>query len=350
MRAVLIALAVILGLIVATAAIGYAALRRGDIPYETLETRYGSDESMFLDLGEGIVLHYRDQGAPTGRPILLVHGYSASLHTWAAWETDLAAAGYRVVSIDLPGHGLTRTPAGYQPGPAAYADLVDQVAQKLGLGGVVLVGSSMGGHTAWTTALRHPARVDGLVLVAAAGFRDTASQGGGDPLIFRLIRNPIAGPILRDLDTTALTRQGLQRSFADPTLATEAMVDRYVDLSRAPEHRNVLLRLMTTRDPEAAASVDRLAAIAAPTLVMHGEKDNLVPFEHGRKFIDAIKGAESAFYADVGHIPQEEIPERSVSDLKAFLERHGLNAQGRPGAPLAGADPTSAAKPLEGVY
>jgi pimeloyl-ACP methyl ester carboxylesterase len=351
MRAVIVALAAVAALVVLVGVGGYLALRRGDIPYETLDTRYGSEDSQFLDLGQGLVVHYRDQGAPAARPIMLVHGYSASLVTWSAWEAELAGAGYRVVSLDLPGHGLTRTPPDYAVTMDGYADLIETVAQRLGLPGVILAGSSMGGHVAWRTALRHPARVDALVLVGAAGWADPQQETSDDgPIIFRLLRDPIVGPILLDLDSTALTRQGLQASFADPSLATEDMVERYVELSRAPEHRNVLMRIITG-DLSEGATPELMARITVPTLVMHGEQDRLVPVRFGRRYLETIPGAEGAIYADAGHLPQEEIAEKSVTDVKAFLLRHGLDRAAMEGAPLVAAGETPpAARPLEGVY
>ena len=85
-------------------AAGWMALRRGDIPYDTLETIYASDASEFITLSDGLKLHYRDEGQADGPVLVLVHGFAASLHTWEPWVARLSDT-YRLVSIDLPGMG-----------------------------------------------------------------------------------------------------------------------------------------------------------------------------------------------------------------------------------------------------
>ena len=76
------------------------------------------------------------------------------------------------------------------------------------------------------------------------------------------------------------------------------------------------------------ASEELLGNITAPTLVMHGDSDNLIPVAHGQKFADAIPGAELIIYPQTGHIPQEEKAAESVADLRAFLA--GLHAEETP--------------------
>jgi hypothetical protein len=110
---------VCLGLAVLLAG-AYLALRRPDIPFKTLEAKYANSASRYLDLPSGAHVHYRDQGNPTGPVLVLVHGFSASLHTWEPW-VGLLGNQYRIISLDLPGHGLTRAPADYKPSIEAYA-------------------------------------------------------------------------------------------------------------------------------------------------------------------------------------------------------------------------------------
>lgn len=347
MRVFLTAIAAVLALVVLVAVGGYFVLKRDDIPYATLDQTYRNAESEFMDMGGGVVLHYRDEGAVAGRPLLLIHGFSASLHTWEPWVKALGNE-YRLITLDLPGHGLTRTPVDYQPTIQGYADLVESFAQQLSLPGVVVVGSSMGGNVAWHLALSHPQRVDGLVLIGAAGWADPAVVNEDRPAIFSLLAHPVWGPLMMDLDSTALTRQGLQASFANPALADKAMVERYVALSRAPGHRETLLRIMTAAEGLGAATPEKMAKIAAPTLILHGEQDNLVPVALGRRFAETIPGAKAVFYPDAGHIPHEEIAERSAADLRGFLTAAGLAVPAAVGAPLA--SPAAAEAPLEGVY
>ena len=303
-------------LIVALAALGWLALQRGDIPYDSLEAKYDSPASRYMDLGGGVRVHYRDEGRREGPTLVLVHGFSASLHAWEPWVRALSGE-YRVISLDLPGHGLTRADQGYGAGRAGYGAVVDQVTRKLGVERFTLAGNSMGGAVAWEYALDHPGRLEGLVLVDAAGW---PSSGGNQAVIFRILQNPVGRALLKNIDTRPLVRQGLVAGYLDPALVTEELVDRYVDLARAPGHKDIILGLMGSFDPKDAATKERLAAITAPTLVLHGTEDRLIPVSAAGRFGDAIPGAQVIIYDKVGHVPMEQIPDRSAADLKAWLK------------------------------
>ena len=249
---------------------------------------------------------------------MLVHGYSASLNTWDAWVRNLRKD-YRVIRLDLPGHGLSRCVDNDEIGIEQFIASIDRVTHSLDVDQFTLVGSSMGGHTAWAYALAHPDRLDGLVLVDAAGWLSAPGEDDKDPVIFKLLRNGFARNVMKDLDMSALIRSGLENSFADPKLVTDEMVERYSAMSRAPCHREALLKIMSGTTLRVPASKERLSAIAVPTLILHGDTDNLIPVAHAEKFADAIPGSKLIIYPESGHIPQEEQPVASVEDFRAFL-------------------------------
>jgi len=304
---------------------GWYALQRGDIGYDRLEIVYANSDSRILPLENGLRVHYRDTGPRNAPAIVLVLGFSSSLHTWEAWAANLKRD-YRVISLDLPGHGLTNCAEEGRIGTDQFVETVDSVTRALGVGTFTLAGNSMGGGVAWNYALAHPERLDALVLVDASGWPETAADEKSDPLVFKLLANPVARNLMKNLDMTMLVRAGLHDSFADPELATDAMVERYTALARAPCHRDAILALSAGRSANAPATKQTLAAIQVPTLVLHGEKDNLIPVEAGRKFADAIPGAQLITYPDAGHLPQEEVAAQSVADLRAFLD--SLKPQG----------------------
>ncbi len=329
MRNLLIGVAVV---IVAALAAGFFLLQRPGETHAALDAAYASPASKFLDMGGGVTAHYRDEGNPNGRTLLLVHGFSASLHTWEKWVALLGGE-YRMVSVDLPGHGLTRTPEGYQPTIEAYADYVEAFAAKLELAKPVVIGSSMGGNTAWQLALRHPQRPAALVLVGASGWPDPRIDDAEEPAIFKMLRNPVMGPVLRRMDNTPMVRRGLESTFVDKSMVDDAMVTRYVRFSRAPNNGDVLLAIMT--GDRTVATAEMLAPIKAPTLILHGRQDNLVGVDGATQFNDAIAGSRLIVYDDVGHLPHEEIAQRSAEDLSAFL--HAAFPEPAAGAPLAAA-------------
>jgi len=302
--------------IVAVLAAGWLALRRADIPYDTLETAYALPATQFLTLSDGLKIHYTDTGPTDRSTLVLVHGFSASLHTWNEWRDDLDQD-FRVITLDLPGHGLSRADPPEQVGIDRFVDVVVEVADKLDAPTFTLAGSSMGGNTAWKTALAHPERIEGLILVAASGWPETAEESESSPFIFRLLANPIARSILKLIDMTSLVRGGLEDSYTDQSFVTDELVQRYVDLSRAPGHRETLLKI-TAAERELATPAT-LSMIDAPTLILWGSDDNLVPVSHAQKFDDAITNSTMIIYDGVGHLPQEEAATQSIEAVRTFM-------------------------------
>ncbi|MBI1186357.1 MAG: alpha/beta fold hydrolase [Alphaproteobacteria bacterium] len=313
------------------AGIGYFMLRRGDIPYATLEQKYANPESEYVDLAGGVRMHFRDEGKADGPTLVMVHGYSASLHTWASL-VPLLGDRYRIVTLDLPGHGLTQAPPDYDASIAAYVELLEAFAEAKQLARFTLAGSSMGGHAAWEYALTHPDRLEGLILVDAAGWRDAREDPANQPLVFRLLANPFARMVLRDLDNSALIRGGLENSFSNPAFVDDAMVARYSDLARAPGHRKILMDLFSP-GTRTEATAERLGAIRTPTLILWGEDDNLISAANAQRFAAAIPGADLVTWTNLGHIPQEENPAGTADAIGDFLAR--IHAPRAPATPEA---------------
>lgn len=303
--------------VAAVLAAGWLALRRDDIPYDSLEAKYTTPASRFLTLESGLKVHYRIDGPKDAPVLVMVHGFASSFVTWDDWAEDLSKT-YRVVRFDLPGHGLTRVLATTDLSTDGFTNFVNQMADALQIKSFVLIGSSMGGNTAWNYAVTHADRLDGLVLVAASGLPEK-NEDDEPPLVFKLIRNPITGPMMVDLDITPFIRDGLKKSFVDQALVTDEMVDRYVELARAPGHRKALLELATRRETDIDVKMEKMKSVNVPVLILFGEQDHVVPPSFGEVYASYFPQSKLVMYDNVGHLPQEEIPARSLEDLTAFL-------------------------------
>jgi len=320
MRWLLGGLAVLLALAALLIGGVYFAMKRPDIPLADLAARYESPASRYIDLPDGVRMHYRDEGQAAGAPtLLLIHGFSSSLHTWEPWVERLGDT-YRIVSLDLPGHGLTSAPEGYDASIEAFRDDVHAFTEAIDLQRFAIAGNSMGGNVSWEYALAHPEQVEALILVDSSGWEEVRDEYRNEPQIFKLLRNPVIGPAMAQLDNTALIRQGLESSFVDTALVDDAMVSRYSDLARAPGHRDILLQVTLGFRERNYATPERLAPLAnMPVLILHGDTDNLVPTEHGRQFADAISGSQLVIFEATGHLPQEERADDSAMAVHEFL-------------------------------
>lgn len=287
-----------------------AALYTPDRERAALEARYLASPTD-LRVIDGVRLHVRDEGPRGADAVVLLHGLGSSLHTWDAWTRDLATT-RRVVRLDLPGHGLT--------GPAPDGDYADARAHRLlvalldslRLDRVTLVGHSMGGRLAWSFAAERPERVARLVLIAPDGFASPGfeyDRPAEVPAVLGLMRWVLPAPLLR---------ANLTPAYADPSRITEATFRRYQDLLLAPGNREAALaRLRQTvlTDP-----APRLARITAPTLVLWGEADGMIPVRNADDYARLIPGVTVVRLPRLGHVPFEEAPAVALGPVRAFLD------------------------------
>ncbi|HEY2682840.1 MAG TPA: alpha/beta hydrolase [Steroidobacteraceae bacterium] len=312
-------LGIVAALVILVLLIGWLAIRGPDIPYAALEAKYANGSSHFVDLPGGYHVHYRDDGDPAAPLLVLLHGYGDSFTSWEGWVAALKSK-YRLISIDFPGHGLTRAPEGTVLAGAPLADFVDAFAAALKLPKFAVAGNSMGGGVAWQLALRHPDRLDALILVDAAGFPNQKPPADV-PLAFKILRYPIGRWLLAHIDNRSLIREGLKTDVYDKSLITDFVVDRWAEFQRAPGHRAILMALNPAGQTQATAEL--LSGIKVPTLILWGEADPLIEPAAARKFAAAIPGAKLITYTNVGHLPQIEIPQRSAADAATFLDAIG---------------------------
>ena len=207
------AVAIAVGSLLLVAAIAIAALVRPDIPLEALLPEYGAPPSQFVEL-EGMRIHYRDEGA--GPPLVLLHGFGSSLHTWDGWVRQLTGT-RRLIRLDLPGFGLTGPAPDGDYRAERYVHVVAALLDRLGVDRTDIAGNSLGGRTALDVracapaagAQADPRRRRRLRADAAANSVPAGADAHGGPLATAPCHAALRSPpqprdCLRDVSPTFL--------------------------------------------------------------------------------------------------------------------------------------------------
>ncbi len=251
--------------------------------------------------------------------MVLLHGSNSSLQTWEPLVKRLGGS-YRVVTLDLPGHGLTGATPDKDYGADGMIAAVDVVAARLDLDHFILGGTSMGGWVAWRYALAEPGRVDALLLLDAAGMPLRKGEKRAPSNVgFRLLQYPFGRWLASQITPRALVEKSLRGSVARQEIVDDAMVDRYWELLRFPGNREATsLRAKLDREP---AMADRVGAIEAPTLILFGKEDRLINPSAAATFHERIAGSEIVLLDGIGHLPMEEAPDATAAAIADFLKR-----------------------------
>jgi pimeloyl-ACP methyl ester carboxylesterase len=282
-----------------------------------LEAQYAAPPSRFMQVA-GIRLHVRDSGPLALQPdtpaVILLHGFGSSLHTWdsgpSSWAAGLAGT-QRVIRIDLPGAGLTGADPTGDYSDARGVHIILALMDQLGLARASLVGHSMGGRLAWRLAAEHPERVAKLVLVAPDGFASAGFEYGRAPDV------PAIARWMQYMLPKAVLRMSLAPAYADPAKISHTTLTRYHDMMLAPQVRSALLarmEQMALQDP-----LPWLRRVSAPTLLVWGEQDQMIPVANAQNYLQALPNARLVTYPAVGHVPHEEAPEVSLPAVREFL-------------------------------
>ncbi len=283
-----------------------------DRPVSALEARWAPAPSKFVEV-EGMRVHVRDEGQGTGAPLVLLHGTSASLHTWDGWVAELSTE-RRVLRLDLPGFGLTGPPPDGDYRMSAYVRRVIAVLDALEVERFALAGNSFGGAISIAVAHAHPGRVERLVLVDSAAY---AVESVSVPIGFRIARTPVIGLLAEVTLPRSVIESSLRNVYGDPSKVTPELVDRYFELTlRAGNRKAVVERFRQVPPGEVAALVPELAL---PTLILWGAQDRLIPLAYGQRLATELPGSKLVVFEQLGHVPQEEDPAATAGAARRFL-------------------------------
>jgi pimeloyl-ACP methyl ester carboxylesterase len=278
---------------------------------EELAAKYLRQPTDFVNV-RGVKIHTRDDGPRDAPAILFLHGFGASLHTWEPWAASLSPK-FRVIRIDLPGFGLTGADPLNDYSDERTIGLLSDLLNQLGISKATIVGNSIGGRIAWKFAAAKPNLTEKLVLISPDGFASPGFQYGKPPEV------PAAMALMSYAMPTFMVRMSMAPAYANPNFMSDELVARYRDLMLAPGVRDAMLRRMSQSVLIAPEPV--LRKIIAPTLVMWGEKDAMIPFANAADYMRLLPNAQLASFQQLGHLPHEEGPTETVGVLREFLLR-----------------------------
>jgi len=237
--------------------------------------------------------------------VLCVHGYCQSSAYWTPTLDRLARAGVRGLAPDLPGFAASaRLPGPYTM--EAYSDGLVDLLDARGLDRVALVGGSMGGVVAQHFALRHPARLARLLLVATGGVMGDPAAG--------LARADAVAAAPWDAAAVEPVVAGFFRTLPPP--------ERLAELRRIALMTSQAAAVEAARSNAASRTLERLGEIRVPTLIVQGRHDRARTPEHGVAMRDRIAGSRLEVLESSGHTPQLEEPDAFHALALPFLRGH----------------------------
>ncbi|UGA57508.1 alpha/beta fold hydrolase [Vibrio sp. VB16] len=273
-----------------------------------IEKKYSNEASEFVWINRSKV-HYRDEG--NGETVILIHGTSSSLHAWDKWTEKLKQE-FRVVRMDLPGSGLTGHETFNQYEVRHDVVFLNTFYKKLGIESAHVVGSSLGGKIAWEYSLQYPDKVKSLTLINALGYPQHEW-----PMPIELAQLPVLDKIIENFVPKFIVKQSLKDVYFDQRLITEELVNRYYDMSLFKRNREAFTqRVKASLD----TGSNRITKISVPTLILWGKEDIYFPVKNAFRFDSDIAISKAVIYENVGHLPMEEVPEKSLADFKQFVE------------------------------
>lgn len=265
-----------------------------------------------------------------GPPVVLIHGASpdSAALSWAA-SLKALSEGHRVTAPDLPGYGESHAPDAEHT-IESYTDFLAKLMDALVLDRVTLGGISMGGAVALGFTLRWPEKVDKLILV------DSHGLGGRFPhplAIYALAKLPLLNKAvsLSLRSSRRVAKRALRNLLFAPGTVTDELVDEVLDhlrrpgVNRASHHfRRSEVRLRGPRTNH----VEQLGTVRAPTLIVHGRQDGLVPVSCAREAHERMPGSQLIVFEDCGHWPPREHPKEFNRVVSRFIGGAGRARRG----------------------
>lgn len=288
-------------------------------PYLTLEqlrAQYGDGQSRYTTIG-GMEVHYKDEGVKRGDApvLLLVHGSSSTMKTWDAM-VPLLKRRYRVIRYDIPGMGLSSDVPDAALTTVKPEDIAEALLAGLGVEKVTVIGVSSGGTLGSFLAAKRPDLVERLII----------SNAPSDPVdTSHMVPTPEWAQAQADARASGFQNQFFWDQFLSYFAGDGRRIDaatrrHFYDFGRRTPHKNVIAMIAKVADAPKARSA--MAAVRAPTLLIWGGSDHLLPPSAGRNLLKYLSGTDVSivYMPDVGHFPPIETSERFTRIATAWIE------------------------------
>lgn len=264
-------------------------------------------------------LAYRDHGK--GKPVVLLHGFGASSYTWRHIEPGLVKEGFRVLTVDLKGFGLSDKPLDEKYSIFHQAELIGAFIRQLQLKDTTIIGHSLGGGVALVLALDKStditSRISRLVLI------DSIAYAQNIPIAFSILRTPVLGQIgSRLVPLEVQTRVALKLAYFDDSKFSSEDVKEYADALRDKGSRHALIQTARQILPENLPELSsRFRTIQIPTLIVWCDHDKVIKPNIGLRLHNNLPNSTFRVIRDCGHLPQEEKPQETYRALQHFLKK-----------------------------
>lgn len=299
-----------------------------DIPPEVLNKKYGVKPSQYIEV-DGMDVHFRVEGlASDTLPLVLRHGTFSSLYTWNSW-TELLKERHQIIRLDLPGFGLTGPHPEGDYRVETYLKFLKSFISKIGVKQCILVGNSLGGEIAWRYALSNPQQVKKLILISAAGYPVEIEELPlyKLPLSYLWLRIPLIRELSMKFTSPQVIRKSLEYLYGDPKKVTDEIVELYFDMTHREGNREALTERMESFGRPAPWK--KITSINIPTLIIWGGHDRLMPVENASQFHINLPNSRLIIFTQAGHMPMEEIPQKSAETAEKFISRYPTTVKER---------------------
>ena len=306
-----IAIALILGIVLLFYSMIKLDIRYpSDISKESIEAKYLLESSDFIEI-DGVNIHFAIDGS--GPDLLLLHANYANLIDWNPW-VNLLKDHYRVIRIDIPGHGLTAADPSNDYSMQRTIFLLEGFLNAFEVQKLSIAGASLGGTIGLHYTRRNPEKVDNLILVSP-GALNPRIRGRNEP-----VKLPKPFEIIAYFTPRLITESLLRGGFGDPENVTEELIDRWYDLLLREGQRDAQIARV---NQYVSGDIDQvLSEVRAPALIMWGKKNNVVPVDLAYEMKDMMKNSlriEMIIYESGGHQLVQELGIQTGKDALEYL-------------------------------